>query len=198
MCHSKERTMQPAIHHFDGVPFVADPYRAGTYVREDVFWRQFTITCRGEVEYHEDDPIYGTFWRPCTLEIGQCGLIEQAISLIEQCYAEDRFDLSDDDEALSFRPESFTVVDRNERLVLTGEVRTPGIRWCLPVTSDQEAEQVIKEARALYDEASYEHSWDNYCTAKNLRLQARVLQGRLVDRFWRVPARKAIEQHVPS
>ncbi|MFT3803453.1 MAG: hypothetical protein QM766_19850 [Burkholderiaceae bacterium] len=189
---------QPAIHHFDGVPFIADPYRAGSYLREDVFWRQFTITCQGEVEYLEDDPTYGTFWRSCTLEIGRCGLIEQAMTQAEQCLAEHRFDLTDDDEALRFRPEQFVVVDRSQRLVLSGEVRTRGIRWCPPVTSDQEAEEVTKAARALYDEACDEHGWDNYSTAQRLRLRAAVLQGRLVDRFWRVPGRKAIERHVPS
>lgn len=50
--------MQPKTHVVDGVTFVATPYRAGTFVREDVFRRQLTITCRGEVEYPEDDPVY--------------------------------------------------------------------------------------------------------------------------------------------
>lgn len=48
--------MQPKAHVVDGVTFVATPYRAGTFIREDVFWRQFTITCQGQVEYVEETP----------------------------------------------------------------------------------------------------------------------------------------------
>lgn len=34
--------MQPKTHYFDGVAFVATPYRAGTYLRKDVLWRHHT------------------------------------------------------------------------------------------------------------------------------------------------------------
>lgn len=62
--------MQPKTHVVDGVTFVATPYRAGTFVREDVFWRQFTITCQGYIEYPEDDRVFGTWWTPHILELG--------------------------------------------------------------------------------------------------------------------------------
>ncbi len=64
--------MQPKIYHFEGVAFIATPYRAGTYLPKDVFWRQFTITCQGNVEYPEDDPVYGSWWTPQTLVLGKC------------------------------------------------------------------------------------------------------------------------------
>lgn len=31
--------------------------QARTYIREDVFRRQFIVICQGEIEYPEDDPI---------------------------------------------------------------------------------------------------------------------------------------------
>ena len=88
--------MQPKTHVVDGVTFVATPYRAGTLIREDVFWRQFTVTCQGYVGYPEDDPIYGTYWMPSVLELGQRGLIEDAMALALACVSEDEFDLNSD------------------------------------------------------------------------------------------------------
>lgn len=186
--------MQPKVHHFDGVPFVATPYRAGTYIREEVFWRQFTVICQGEIEYPEDDPIYGTWWTSHALELGQCGLIEDAMSLADTHISQHDFDLSDDDEALDFSPELVILLDRQQRLVLAGQAWGNGIRWCPPVTTDDEARQIAKEVVALRSEASYEAGWDNFCTAKGLRLRARVLEGRLVDRYWRDYAGKAIHK----
>src|SRR3546814_5754994 len=113
--------MQPKIHHFEGVAFVATPYRAGTYLRKDVFWRQFTITCQGNVEYPEDDPIYGSWWTPCTLVLGECGLIEDAMSLANARVSHHDFDFSDAIEALDFAPELIIIRDRDGRLVRSEE-----------------------------------------------------------------------------
>lgn len=94
--------MQPKIHVVDGVTFVATPYRAGTFIREDVFWRQFTITCQGYIEYPEDDPVFGTWWTPHILELGQHGLIEEALALAADELSKDEFDLRSEIEALDF------------------------------------------------------------------------------------------------
>ncbi|WP_238897632.1 hypothetical protein [Achromobacter xylosoxidans] len=181
--------MQPKIHIFDGVPFVATPYRPGAYIRSDVFWRQFTISCQGEIEYPEDDPIYGTWWTPHVLTLGEHGLIESAMALATRCVTDHAFDLGDDIEALDFYPELVLIHDFMGRLVLAGQPCGQGIRWCEPVTSDEEVASLSKEINALRGEASYEAGWDNYSTAKDLRLRARVLAGRLVDPFWRDYAR---------
>ncbi|ATE62399.1 hypothetical protein [Thauera sinica] len=180
------------LFHFDGVPFVATPYRPGTYIREDVFWRQFAITCQGRFEYLEDDPAYGTFWLPGTLNVGQCGLIEEAMTLIASLLWQDRIDPGGDTDALDFVPELFIVRDRFDRLMLAGEAMSAHIKWCQPVASDQEAERVAKLTFELYDEASLEAGWDNFSTAERLSLRARVLEGRLVDRSWRAHTRDAI------
>jgi len=186
--------MQPKTHHFEGVAFIATPYRAGTYIRKDVFWRQFTISCQGNVEYPEDDPIYGSWWTPHTLVLGKCGLIENAMSLANTRVSHQDFDLSDAIDALNFAPELIIIRDRDQRLVLAGHVRGDTVTWCTPVASDEEAELIAKEVAELRSEASYEAGWDNFSTAQGLRFRARVLEGRLVDRFWRHHTRKIVPE----
>lgn len=184
--------MQPKIHHFDGVAFVETPYRPGTYIRKDVFWRQFIITCQGNVEYPEDDPVFGTWLTPSTLVLGKCDLIEDAMSLAQVRVSQHDFDLTDASEALDFAPELIVIRDRDGRLVLAGQVRGDTVRWCIPVASDEEASQIVKEVAELRSEASYEAGWDNFSTAQGLRFHARVLEGRLVDHFWRHHTRQVV------
>lgn len=176
-----------------GVTFVATPYRAGTFIREDVFWRQLTVSCQGYIEYPEDDPIFGTWWTAHVAELGQRGLIEDAMALAAEWLSQDDYDLSSAIDALSFRPELVLVRDSLDRLVLTGEVGSGGsVRWCEPITSEEEAAAVVKQVDDLRDEASYEAGWDNHSTAEGLRLRARVLAGRLVNPFWQAHAREAV------
>ncbi|MCC4595421.1 hypothetical protein NRY95_05480 [Xanthomonas campestris pv. phormiicola] len=182
--------MHIQIHDIDGKPFVANPYQTGTYIREDVFWRQFSITCFGEIEYLEDDPVYGTWRRSHSLDLGHHGLIEDAKALAEAVIAQRDFDLLDYPEALAFHPERIQIRDRSNCLVLAGQAWGNCVRWSIPVASDEEAGEVAKRANALRDEASFEAGWDNFSTAQGLRLQASVLEGRLVAHFWRVHARK--------
>jgi hypothetical protein len=157
-----------------------------------VFWRQFTITCEGNVEYPEDDPIYGTYWVPSILELGERGLIEEAMALALACVSEHQFDLSPDGDALDFRPELVLVRDALNRLVLTGQAWGAGIRWSEAITSADEAAAVAKRVDDLCGEACDEAGWDNYSTAEGLRRRARVLAGRLVDPFWQAHARRAV------
>lgn len=113
------------------------------------------------------------------------------MSLAEIHVSQHDFDLGDCIEALDFSPKLIFVYDRSLRLVLSGQASGSGIRWSPPALSDDETLQIVQEARALRSEASYEAGWDNYSTAKGLRLRADVLEGRLVDRFWREHASKA-------
>ena len=70
--------MQPKAHVVDGVTFVATPYRAGTFIREDVFGvgSRSPVKARSSMSKR---PIYGTYWVPSILELGQHGLIEEAM-----------------------------------------------------------------------------------------------------------------------
>ncbi|MBS7560167.1 hypothetical protein KHO49_17650 [Pseudomonas sp. RC4D1] len=185
--------MQPKILFFNGEPFVINPYRPSSYVRQDVFHKRLSVTCVGEVEYREDDPIYGTWWSSSTLHIGQCGLVEQAIALAETALANDLFDLSEDALALCFAPQLFYVKDPAHHLVLCGESTGHRIRWIRPVDSDDQATSVMQEVEKLYRQASFESGWDNYDSAKQLRKTASILAGRLVHSNWREHSRAAIE-----
>jgi len=190
--------MQPKTHVINGVTFVTTPYRERTFLREDVFWRQFTITCQGYLEYPDEDPSYGTWWTPYPLVLGQHGFIEGAMSLAEACVSKHEFDLSSVIEALDFRPELILVKDSLDRLVLAGQTWDAGIRWCEPIKSDDEAAHVVQQIEDLRDEAFYEAGWDNFSTAENLHLSARVLAGRLVDPFWQAHARRVVQMAATS
>lgn len=183
----------PKTIFFNGIPYVETPYERGVYLRPRTFWRQLTVTCYGQAEYPEDDPVYGTWWTSSTIILGECGLIEQAMALALRCVEEHDFDTEDDSEALSFSPEQVRVHDTQHRLVLAGEVVSSGIQWSVPVAHDGEVQAIVEQARRLSAEASIEHGWDNYCTAKGLSLQSSIVQGRLVDRFWRAHARQALQ-----
>lgn len=185
--------MQPKTHVVDGVTFVATPYRAGTFVREDVFRRQLTVTCRGEIEYPEDDPVYGTWWTPYLVTLGESGLIEEAMGLASTSLAKDEFDLNSAIDALGFRPELVLIHDALGRLVLTGQAITGGdILWGEPAISDAEIAAIGQQVDELRGEASYEAGWDNHCTAEGLRRRARALEGQLVHPFWQKHARQAV------
>lgn len=184
--------MLPRIY-IGGEPYLATPYRAGTFIRADAFWRQLAIVCEGQIEYPEDDPVHGTWWTPHALTLGHHGLIELAMALATRCVIERIYNLKTETEALDFRAEVIRIRDSMGRLVLAGEPWANGIRWCKPVASDEEVCALARQIRRLTDEASCEASWDNHCTAQRLRLQARILAGRLVDPFWRHHSRKALQ-----
>lgn len=184
--------MHPKTHKVGDICYVVTPYREGTHVRDEVFWRQFSITCQGLMVYPEEDPNCGTWSTAHTLRLGWHGLIERAMSLANARVLEHEFDLGPETDACGFEPELVVIRDSLNRLVLTGRACGNAITWSVPVTSDEEAATVAKDARRLRDEASYEASWDNFATADGLRLQARVLEGRLVDQYWRRHASRAV------
>ncbi len=184
--------MSLQVRYHDGIPYVVTPYQTGTSIREDAFWRQFRVLCDGELSFMEDIPIFGTWQLAYQFDLGHCGLIEDAIALSETCIREHKFNLDDHPDTLGFRPQLIRLLDDRRRLVLAGDVRGDGIGWCVPVASEAEAKDVARQANELHCKASFEAGWDNHCTAKRLHLEADVLEGRLVDRFWREHAKAAI------
>ncbi|MGV6876578.1 hypothetical protein ACUSIJ_28410 [Pseudochelatococcus sp. B33] len=149
------------------------------------------ITCLGEIEYPEDDPIYGSYTMVHTVDLDHCDSLDEAMACVERIARQDRIDTGDGD-ALDFQPRLFVVVDGEQCQVLAGEPWHRGIRWCDPVASDGEACHVVEKASKLRGEASFEASWDNYCTARELRFRASVLEGRLVHADWRQIVRAAL------
>lgn len=125
------------------------------------------------------------------MDLGAFDSLDQAIAVIEARTARDDIG-STSEGALSFSPRLFKISDDVGRLVLAGEVRGEAILWCIPVVSDEEADQLSAKIETLHAKASFEMGWDNFCTARRLRFQARVLEGRLVDPLWRDAARTAL------
>src|SRR3546814_13383567 len=104
--------------------------------------------------------------------LGKCGLIEDAMSLANTRVLHHDFDPTDASDALSFAPELIIVRDRDQRLVLAGQVRGDNVRWCIPVASDYVTEQIVKEVAELRSEAHYEAGRANFSTAQALPFRA--------------------------
>lgn len=151
------------------------------------------IDCLGEIEYPEDDSIYGSYTVPHTVELAQCASLAEAIACVERLARQDEI-ATGEEGALGFLPLLFIVRDDEQCLVLAGEPWQRGVRWCEPIASDGEARLVVEKASKLRGEASFEAGLDNHSTARSLRFRASALKGRLVDAYWRQAARAALLQ----
>ena len=85
------------------------------------------------------------------------------------------------------------ILDRDDRLVLAGQFLEGAVAWCNPVTSSAEARQVVLEASRLRGQAMRAGGWQDQATARRLRHSASLLEGRLVDPFWRAFATAALQ-----
>jgi hypothetical protein len=77
------------------------------------------------------------------------------------------------------------IQDRDQRLVLAGEIRAGIILWQQPVASDAEARRIVTEASRLRGMAFRASEPGD---ARRLRYRAAALEARLVDPFWRETA----------
>ena len=81
-----------------------------------------------------------------------------------------------------FQPRIMLIQDRDQRLVLAGEIRAGIILWQQPVASDAEARRIVTEASRLRGMA---FRTATSTEARALRYRAAALEARLVDPFWR-------------
>ena len=81
-----------------------------------------------------------------------------------------------------FQPRIMLIQDRDQRLVLAGEIRAGIILWQQPVASDAEARRIVTEASRLRGMAFRASDPGD---ARRLRYRAAALETRLVDPFWR-------------
>jgi len=81
-----------------------------------------------------------------------------------------------------FQPRIMLIQDRDQRLVLAGEIRACIILWQQPVATDAEARRIVTEASRLRGMA---FRTSNPGDARRLRYRAAALEARLVDPFWR-------------
>ena len=81
-----------------------------------------------------------------------------------------------------FQPRIMLIQDRDQRLVLAGEIRAGIILWQQPVASDAEARRIVTEASRLRGMAFRASDPGD---ARRLRYRAAALEARLADPFWR-------------
>ncbi|GGB30100.1 hypothetical protein [Allosediminivita pacifica] len=84
-----------------------------------------------------------------------------------------------------FQPRIMLIQDRDQRLVLAGEIRAGIILWQQPVASDAEARRIVTEASRLRGMAFRASEPGD---AIRLRYRAAMLEARLVDPLWRATA----------
>jgi len=149
------------------------------------------VCCAGIARYADPDLNSWGFEREVML--GTCGNLFEAMARAAAGAFQGDIAASPDD-ALRFTPQFVTILDAEHRLVLAGEVRSDAICWCAPVASDAEARAVVIEASRLRAKAVAEADREDLSAAGALRLRARLLEGRLVDPFWRESAREALGQ----
>ncbi|MBB3808723.1 hypothetical protein [Pseudochelatococcus contaminans] len=140
--------------------------------------------CIGTVSYDGgDDP--ASFDRIVLL--GECPSPEEAMSFAALRLSRGDIHASSDDR-LCFHPRVMVIQDREQALVLAGEVRARIILWQQPVASDCEARRIVNEASRLRGMAFSASGNGDHGSARNLRYRASLLEARLVDPFWRETA----------
>lgn len=140
------------------------------------------IAMIGTATFIDVDPQAGTISYDRTIHLAESSSLRDAILTAETSAGR----------GVRYLPRIVTVIDREGRLVVAGEVRAQKIRWCDPVTSDGEARMVVTEASRLRGKAFAQAGSDNPDVARDLRFSAGILECRLVDGIWREPAREAL------
>lgn len=136
------------------------------------------ISCLGVANYDASDAA-SSFDR--MIPLGECPSPEEAIQAAALRVA--RGDIcTGPDSFPSFQPRIMLIQDRDQCLVLAGEIRAGIILWQQPVASDAEARRIVTEASRLRGMAFRALDPGD---ARRLRYRAASLEARLVDPFWR-------------
>lgn len=151
------------------------------------------IATIGTATFIDDDPDAEPISYDRTVHLAECGSLHDAIITAETRIAHNDVEGSASG-SVRYLPRIITVIDREGRLVAAGEVCARNVRWCEPVSSDGEARMVVTEASRLRGKAFAQSYSNNRDAARGLRFSASVLEGRLVDKVWREPARAALLQ----
>lgn len=150
-----------------------------------------TISCNGEARYL--DPELGQWAFERSVSLGTCDSLAAAMMLVSSRFASGDIAYCDDP-ALRFTPQLIAVLDAEQGLVLAGEVSNRHVTWCQPVVSDAEARTVVTLVCRKRAEVQHLADLGRHAEASLLRRQAAVIEGRLVDPFWRDTAQLALLQ----
>ncbi|MBA1257222.1 hypothetical protein ACN429_09660 [Pseudomonas oryzihabitans] len=176
--------MDLIIRHFEGQPFVSNPYVPGTSLRQDLFERQFTILLHGTMKRFEDAG-HGTFHVAGHVQLGQCGVLDDVLRIALAAVRQDRYPTPV--AALDFHPKRISVSDRHGHLVMAGKVdrERHRIDWIDPCSSAEEERVVLAQLQLLRSRSAFQHDWDHFRTSRLLDTDADLLKGRLVHKPWR-------------
>ncbi|WP_321363820.1 hypothetical protein [uncultured Celeribacter sp.] len=139
------------------------------------------ISCLGVASYDASDAA-NSFDR--VIPLGDCPSPEEAIQAAALRLS--RGDICTEPNSFPyFQPRIMLIQDRDQRLVLAGEIRAGIILWQQPVASDGEARRIVTEASRLRGMAFRATEPGD---ARRLRYRAAALEAWLVDSFWRETA----------
>ena len=142
---------------------------------------------------HWDDPALDQLQIEREVDLGTFGSLSMAMARVVSAVISGHI-TADRDPDLRLVPQFVTILDAEGCLVLAGAVQSCGVCWCDPVRSDAEARHLVGEACSLRAKARNADDADDAAVAERLRGQARALEGRLVDLFWRDLAQSAVDQ----
>jgi hypothetical protein len=142
---------------------------------------------------HWDDPALDQMRIEREVELGASGSLPGAMAQVVSSVIPGHIAVERDPD-LRLAPQFVIILDSESCLVLAGVAQAGGVRWCDPVRSDAETRQVVTEACRLRAEAHTAEGAGHVAGAEALRAQARVLEGRLVDPFWRDLVQSAVDQ----
>lgn len=142
---------------------------------------------------HWDDPALDQLQIEREVDLGTFGSLSMAMARVVSAVISGHI-TADRDPDLRLVPQFVTILDAEGCLVLAGAVQSGGVCWCDPVRSDAEARRVVGEACCLRAEARTAVDAGDSSLAGARRAQARALEGRLVDPFWRDLAQSAVDQ----
>ena len=147
------------------------------------------ISCLGVANYDASDAA-SSFDR--MIPLGECPSPEEAIQAAALRVA--RGDICTGPDSFPyFQPRIMLIQDRDQRLVLAGEIRAGIILWQQPVASDAEARRIVTEASRLRGTA---FRTSDPGDVGRLRYRAAALEARLVDPFWRETSAELL--HLPQ
>lgn len=139
------------------------------------------ISCLGVASYDASDEA-NSFDR--VIPLGECPSPEEAIQAAALRVA--RGDICTGPDSFPyFQPRIMFIQDRDQRLVLAGEIRAGIILWQQPVASDAETRRIVTEASSLRGKA---FRTSDPAEVRRLRDRAATLEARLVDPYWREAA----------
>lgn len=165
--------------HTSYFPIISDPIQLANA-------GPFTLSCVGEVMVEAAD--LGSYPQQVTILLGRFRRFSDAMACAKR--RGQQSDLCVD--ALSgFTPNLLIIEDGRKRLCLAGQITPSGLSPCEPVSSDTQAQQVMRQAMQLRSQSLDEPI---LIKAKELRFRAAALDARLVDPVWRnlpVPQQRA-------